>query len=400
MTPANPTPDWDQQILDVLPVGVIITGPAAEDTPILYVNRAFEQLTGYRFDQVRHRNPRLLQPSSMTPQQQQARRNLRNAIHSGTECKGRILNRRRDGTEYWAEMCVVPLGDRQPGKPPIGFAAVQLDVTARVTAERRIHELLHSTVIQIIDVLVKTLSHANPTAAAYSNRLGRLSSITAEQWPGIRPWVLTAAARLSCLGWIGTDPSILARHQQGEALPDTERAMVDDYPGRGADLIQSIPHMSDVADAIRWHRADFAPPTTPAAAPHGHQIPIAARVLRILQDLDQLVVHDRQKLTDTPAALARHPHAYDPDLLNHLPSLLPSLAAEGWTERWERSSVTPDQLMTGMILDQDIHDARGRLLIRKGHDITPVLLQRLRVLAKDAEIQPQIEIVRRTRRAT
>ena len=40
--------------------GVMITDASAPDDPIVYVNRAFEEITGYATEEVLGRNPRFL----------------------------------------------------------------------------------------------------------------------------------------------------------------------------------------------------------------------------------------------------------------------------------------------------------------------------------------------------
>ncbi|HEU4669394.1 MAG TPA: EAL domain-containing protein [Dyella sp.] len=85
--------------------GVIITD--AEQRTV-YVNHAFEAITGYRLDEVQGRNCSLLQGERTDPATR-ARIGTRLAGRDGFE--GEILNYRKDGRRFWNLLTITPLFD-------------------------------------------------------------------------------------------------------------------------------------------------------------------------------------------------------------------------------------------------------------------------------------------------
>jgi PAS domain S-box-containing protein/diguanylate cyclase (GGDEF)-like protein len=90
---------------------------------ILWVNPAFTRLTGFSAEEVVGRSPRLLRsgPADDTF------RELWQAISEGSEYRGRLLNRRKDGSLYLADVTIAPvLG---ASGEPTHYVAVQEDVS-------------------------------------------------------------------------------------------------------------------------------------------------------------------------------------------------------------------------------------------------------------------------------
>lgn len=107
-----------------------ISDPTLPDNPIIYVNTAFETLTGYASAEIVGRNCRFLQ-GPHTASDDIAR--LRNAIAERRRIALDLLNYRRDGSPFWNRLMVTPvfagsLQDSSPGGLRYFFAS-QLDVT-------------------------------------------------------------------------------------------------------------------------------------------------------------------------------------------------------------------------------------------------------------------------------
>ncbi len=97
---------------------------------IQYVNSAFGALTGYGCEEAVGRNPRILKSGQQPPS---AYQDLWNTIRSGGVWQGELINRRRDGTVYHAEMRVAPV--RGPNGEVASYIAVMRDVTGRQAAD-------------------------------------------------------------------------------------------------------------------------------------------------------------------------------------------------------------------------------------------------------------------------
>ena len=117
------------QVLELCVVGVVITDARQGDHPIVYVNPAFEQLTGYSADVVRVRNCRLLQRNDTDQPEARA---IQQALQAGREVSATLRNCRKDGTLFLNELTLRPLRDAHGSiTHDIGY---HHDVTAREAA--------------------------------------------------------------------------------------------------------------------------------------------------------------------------------------------------------------------------------------------------------------------------
>ena len=108
---------------------VVITDLEAN---ILYVNRAFEKITGYSAAEALGRNCRLLKSDRQDPR---FYRDLWETITAGRTWHGQLTNRRKDGSFYSEEMSITPVWN-SAGKI-VRYVAVKRDVTERLRAEEQ-----------------------------------------------------------------------------------------------------------------------------------------------------------------------------------------------------------------------------------------------------------------------
>ncbi|ACL61020.1 PAS/PAC sensor hybrid histidine kinase [Methylobacterium nodulans ORS 2060] len=114
---------------------MILADPRQDDTPIVFANNAFLDLTGYEESEVLGRNCRFLQGSGTDPEHVAK---LREAVHERKPIAIEILNYRRDGTPFWNAVFMGPVHD--PAGEVIYFFASQLDVTQRREAEQQFRQ--------------------------------------------------------------------------------------------------------------------------------------------------------------------------------------------------------------------------------------------------------------------
>ncbi|HXC59102.1 MAG TPA: diguanylate cyclase, partial [Steroidobacteraceae bacterium] len=95
-----------RQVLDSAPEGIVVCDARNADFPVLYVNAAFELLTGYTAAELIGGNLRILQGSDS---EQDGRRRIREALSRGEECRVLLRNYRKSGEMIWNEMYLQPL---------------------------------------------------------------------------------------------------------------------------------------------------------------------------------------------------------------------------------------------------------------------------------------------------
>jgi diguanylate cyclase (GGDEF)-like protein/PAS domain S-box-containing protein len=111
--------------------GVTIADVRQPDQPLIYVNKAFETLSGFRAEQVLGRNCRFLQSASTDAA---AVRRMRAAIDSGREVRETLLNVKADGSTWWNEVWLAPVFDDDGDV--VQYIGVQNDISDRVEAEQ------------------------------------------------------------------------------------------------------------------------------------------------------------------------------------------------------------------------------------------------------------------------
>lgn len=114
---------------------------------ILWVNPAFTRLTGYSPDEAIGQPPRILRSDKHDPQFYEG---LWSAIAAGVGWRDEIVNRRKDGSFYDADLIITPLvGEREE---PTHFIAVKIDITHRKKTEKALRYRLE------LDDLVSNIS--------------------------------------------------------------------------------------------------------------------------------------------------------------------------------------------------------------------------------------------------
>src|SRR5690348_16211864 len=111
------------------PAGVVVTDAERweEGYPIVYINPAFERITGYELEEVRGRDCRFLQGEETDPATRVA---VRKALEQRKPVQVEIINYRKDGSKFWNELSISPVFDEQ-GSLKL-FVAVLTDITERV----------------------------------------------------------------------------------------------------------------------------------------------------------------------------------------------------------------------------------------------------------------------------
>ncbi len=102
--------DFYRRLLETSPGGVVLVDALHPDRPAIYVNPAFETLTGFSAADLLGRNLRLLQAED---REQDGRHRLREAMRLGESCRVLLRNYRKDGTVFWNEMTILPLLDAE-----------------------------------------------------------------------------------------------------------------------------------------------------------------------------------------------------------------------------------------------------------------------------------------------
>jgi PAS domain S-box-containing protein len=126
----DPTAETIIRAVDEAPIGITISDPSLPDNPLIYLNSAYEEITGYSEEFVLGRNCRFLQGPDT---KEEPIEEMSKAVGEAEPVSVELLNYREDGTPFWNRVTIAPLTD-DDGEVThyVGF---QEDVTDRKEAE-------------------------------------------------------------------------------------------------------------------------------------------------------------------------------------------------------------------------------------------------------------------------
>ncbi|QWC19704.1 bacterio-opsin activator domain-containing protein [Halorubrum sp. 2020YC2] len=190
------------------PIGISISDPDLPDYPLVYVNDAWKEHTGYPVEEVLGRNPRFLQGPGTEPETVEE---IAEAIGNEEEVTVEIRNYRRDGTPFWNELTVAPVYDE--GGDLAHYVGFQNDVSERKEAERLAEERAKKLATER-RALDRLLGRVN-------GLLSEISRILVENWdPEVIPERVceVVAGEPGYAGaWIGEVSSATGRFEVGAA---------------------------------------------------------------------------------------------------------------------------------------------------------------------------------------
>lgn len=203
------------------PVPMCLSDPNRPDNPLVFMNRAFEDLTGYPEEEILGRNCRFLQGPATDPA---VAAEVRRSIAAKVDVSVEFYNYRKDGSGFWNALHLSPVfsgtGDL------LYFFGSQLDVTKRRQAEAAMQHLqaLDSTAAGILHELNSLITGV--TGSLEQARANPSSELQAQQLAHAA-WGAEQAGRLS--------RQLLSAHQQsGDAKPAEPGQPACDPPGSGS----------------------------------------------------------------------------------------------------------------------------------------------------------------------
>ncbi|CAM4212650.1 EAL domain-containing protein [Vreelandella rituensis] len=152
--------------------GVMVADAKQTDYPVIYVNKAFERITGYPSEEVLGRNCRFLQGPDTEASAVHA---VREALHDQYEVQVVLLNYRKDGTSFWNELFISPVLNEEGAVTH--FVSIQHDISAQREYEAQLafnasHDAL--TGLPNRSLFEDRLKQASRIAGRYEHKLAVL----------------------------------------------------------------------------------------------------------------------------------------------------------------------------------------------------------------------------------
>ncbi|HTR24703.1 MAG TPA: HD domain-containing phosphohydrolase [Terriglobales bacterium] len=237
-----------------------------------------------------------------------------------------------------------------------------------VTAEK---ELLENTLMGSIKVLTDVLSAVSPEAFGRSMRITRCVRHLVNKFALPSPWRFEAAAMLSQLGCVTLDPELTQAAYLGNNLSPEDKAHYDEHPRVARDLLVTIPRLEPIAWMIsQQFIKDANGDAPPVPASSSDAMRFGAKLLKLAVAYDDLRM---QGMTEENA-IARLRHRAG-EFGGEVIDAMADMKSE--SGRTELRKVLTSKLAAGMILQQEIRNKAGMLVVAKGQEVTHALLLKL-----------------------
>ncbi|MEL1090307.1 PAS domain-containing protein [Pseudomonas sp. OB66] len=150
-----------QMVINASNDGIVVAEKEGEqDNILIYVNPAFERMTGYSCEEILYQDCRFLQAGD---RDQPSLQLIRETLREGGSCREILRNYRKDGTPFWNELSLSTIKNADDGQTY--FIGVQKDVTVQVKAQQRVTQLeAQVAALQSELAALKATNGANKTA--------------------------------------------------------------------------------------------------------------------------------------------------------------------------------------------------------------------------------------------
>lgn len=276
-------------------------------------------------------------------------------------------------------------------------------------------DLLENTLQGCVEALVEVLQLTNPEAFSRTNRLKEYVGHIAKSLNLPDRWQFEVAALLSQVGFVTLPAETLKKLFTSQPLDADEQALVDEHPAVAYRLISKIPRLENVASMILQQQAFIQKPDESIEFADGSGLEASEKIPADTEEdtaalvdegaADDTVVTEEDEIAKTIAMGAKMLHVameYDVQrglALTHSKAISTIRSTHG-------SDMTPlidtltnlklardnaaaifkmansEDLRRGMVLDQEVTDINGILLMASGQVVTDTVIQRLNVFAK------------------
>jgi len=251
-----------------------------------------------------------------------------------------------------------------------------------ITAEK---DLLENTLQGSIKALTDVLALTNPDVFGRTTRFRHHVRQIADEMGLTDTWMLEDVAMLSLIGSMAIREDLLKRKLHGESISFDELAEFASHATVGADLLESIPRMEDIARSIRYQEKNYDGSGYPRDDVAGENIPLGARLIKVILDFDAF----ESSGDSEQAALGKlkaQAHFYDPTVFS---------AFENTFNRDSALVVKPvpiSQLADGMLLADDVVTASEVLLVAKGQETTQSVRRHLQNYQANDQIGASVNV--------
>jgi response regulator RpfG family c-di-GMP phosphodiesterase len=261
-----------------------------------------------------------------------------------------------------------------------------------ITAER---DLLEKTLSGSVRMLMDILAMVDPHLFGRAQTLRGYMRLLAQTLQVGEVWKMELSALLAQVGLVTIPPVVVLKARAGHPLSEAEQQMLERVPEISHNLLINIPRLEPVARIVLYQNKHFDGSGFPRDTVSGYDIPLGARMLKVLADMRDLEESSfsRKRALEV---MRKREGWYDPRLLEAAAVTFVSPAEVQKQADIPSMAVSVRGLRVGHVLASDVYTADGKLLISAGHRISEALLERIRNFAEVTGIREPLYVEMRT----
>jgi response regulator RpfG family c-di-GMP phosphodiesterase len=238
-------------------------------------------------------------------------------------------------------------------------------------------QLLEHTLNGSVKLLTDILSMSDPAAFGRAKLLRdyAMEYLVVCKHEDAEPWEIELAAMLLTLGHITVPSGLLDKHGTGAELSYEETEIMDRVAETGFSLLSNIPRLENVALIVRYQNKHYDGSGSPADSLRENEIPLGARLLKVLKDLIEREASGLSRVAAIGALRARR-GIYDPMILENCAK---HLKAQPSPEQQSEqiATILVKELTTRHILVTPLVTKEGMVIAPKGTQISNLILQKI-----------------------
>jgi len=259
-------------------------------------------------------------------------------------------------------------------------------IDAALVQHRLIHaeeELLEQTLHRSVHVLSEVLSFSNPAAFGRAMRLRRIVQHVVKKLGLKSAWQFEIAAMLSQLGCVTLPSELINAAYAGDRLSPEDQKKYDAHPAAAWEMLSRIPRMEAVARIIA--EQNNPAPCVEAKCPEEKcEIELGIQLLQAGLAFESWIGRGLSS-ADAVRKIRTCQKGISNSILESLDDLTPSVPMHA------RECAVTD-LALGMILQEELRNGNGLLVVAKGQELTFQWIERLKDFSRRGVIGKTVSV--------
>lgn len=250
-------------------------------------------------------------------------------------------------------------------------------------------ETLKQNFRDMVDLVTGIISLFQKELGSHSKRVAELTTKLCEamEFDKDKSGIILSAAFLHDIGLVGADKEIFIKDI--DQLDEESQEMYYQHPAVGASLIGSVKYLKKVSEIIRSHHEEFNGTGFPDGL-RGSLIPEGARVIKIANDYDNLIVKAGRTPEEAIHLIERGSYeSYDPKIASRFAKVIRS------SIKWLYGTLVKvklEDIRSGMYLFEDVLLTNGVLFLPKGIVISEDIIQKISKLSPMLDMEREVEV--------